>query len=408
MLIRMKKFVVLGGYGEMGKITARDLAETAQNAEIIIAGRDHRKAQEYARELSMPNIVRQNENKIIGIKTDVSDLDALAGLLKDADVCINCTQYSMNLDVMQACLKTKCHYLDLGGLFHMTLKQLKLHVKFKKAKLTAILGCGSTPGITNVMAGYGASKFDSIHEIKVRFAGYDHTKYKWHFVVPYSMYTVFDEFSDKPALFTKGHMKFIAPISLQEKEVFPEPIGEVKCFATLHSELATFPISFKDKGISECSFKLAFPEDFVHDVKFMIETGMSSKQPINIGGRTVVPLEVAVKELNRFMPEHAGVKVNDLEYVRVSITGTVREKGKNKNAELIIDCLTHSNPKWNTPAGTIDTGVPPSIIAQMIASKKIKQRGVLPPETCVPAQAFFAELKKRNITIHETWKKEIN
>ena len=286
----------------------------------------------------------------------------------------------------------------------MTLKQLKLNKEFKNHNLIAILGCGSTPGITNVMAGYGANHFDKIHEIKVRFAGYDYTKYKWHFVVPYSMYTVFEEFSDKPALLTKGKMKFVEPVSQQEKEIFPEPIGEATCFATLHSELATFPISFQAKGIKECSFKLAFPEDFIHDVRFMIDSGMSSKTPIEIGGRKVVPENMTVKELNRFTPDQAGVKINDLEYVRVAIRGAI----KGKESEIIMDCMTKSNPKYNMPAGAVDTGVPPSIIAQMIASEQIQKFGVLPPETCVPAELFFAELKKRGMTIYRTFKREMN
>ncbi len=400
----MTRYVVLGGYGEMGKIASRDLAETAKNSEIIIVGRDLLKADAYAKYLAALQKTNGNKNTVTARAADAKDKEKLATILKGADVCVNCSQYSMNLEVMNACLKAGCHYLDLGGLYHMTLKQLKLHSQFKKKNLIAILGCGSTPGITNVMAGHGAKYFDKIHEIKVRFGGYDYTKYKWHFVVPYSMYTVFEEFSDKPALFTKGKMKFVEPVSNQEKEIFPQPVGEVTCFATLHSELATFPISFNKKGIQECSFKLAFPEDFVHDVKFMIDTGMNSREPIEVGGRKIVPVDVTVKELSRFTPDHAGVLINDLEYVRVRISGKV----KGKDSELTIDCLTKSDSHQGTASGGLDTGVPPSIIAQMIASREINEIGVLPPEICVPAQKFFEELKKRKMTIYETWKKEIN
>ena len=42
---------------------------------------------------------------------------ALAG----ADVLLNTASYRINLDAMRACLKAGCHYLDLGGLYHMTL-----------------------------------------------------------------------------------------------------------------------------------------------------------------------------------------------------------------------------------------------------------------------------------------------
>lgn len=54
------------------------------------------------------------------------------------------------------------HYTDLGGLFHYTRKQLALKDEFRKKNLTAVLGSGITPGITNVMAAYAASKLDTV------------------------------------------------------------------------------------------------------------------------------------------------------------------------------------------------------------------------------------------------------
>ena len=51
------------------------------------------------------------------------------------------------------------------------------------------------------MGGQGAKQFDKIEEIKIRFAGKDHTDYgDVPFVVPYSIQTIFDEFTLKPAV----------------------------------------------------------------------------------------------------------------------------------------------------------------------------------------------------------------
>jgi saccharopine dehydrogenase (NAD+, L-lysine-forming) len=48
-------------------------------------------------------------------------------VIKDADVVVNGVQYYFNIDVMKACLKAKVPYIDFGGLYHMTLKQLELN-----------------------------------------------------------------------------------------------------------------------------------------------------------------------------------------------------------------------------------------------------------------------------------------
>jgi hypothetical protein len=38
----------------------------------------------------------------------------------------------------------------------------------------------------------------------------------------------------------------------------------------------------------------------------------------------------------------------------------------------------------------------------MIALGDISVRGVVPPETAIPPEVFFSELKKRGIEIHES------
>ena len=66
---------------------------------------------------------------------------------------INSAQYEVNLPVMEGALRAGAHYVDLGGLFHTTRRQLLLDDRFKAAGLTAVLGLGSCPGIANVHAG---------------------------------------------------------------------------------------------------------------------------------------------------------------------------------------------------------------------------------------------------------------
>lgn len=389
---KMTTYFVLGGYGQMGRIASRDLAETAKG-KIIVAGRDEQKTKNYARRLG---------KNVIGVAADASKSEELVAILKKhrVNVVVNCATYYSNLDVMNACLEAGCHYLDLGGLFHMTKKQLKLHSQFRKRGLLAVLGCGSTPGITNILAGYGAGMMNRLDSIHVRFAGYSWTHAKTHFVVPYSMYTVFDEFESRPAVLKDGRMTFVRPMSGKSTEYFPDPIGKVVTFYTLHSELATFQSSFRKKGIKNCDFKVSFDESFVHDVQTLIDAGMSSRKHVNVNGCRIRPVDMTVKEMNKVIPDNA--KIRDIEYVRVTVTG----KQKGKNTEIVLDCLSHSSQKWHASAGDIDTGCPPSIIAQFIANKKIKKRGVLPPELCVPSGLFFKEIAKRGMEIFITLKKK--
>jgi len=382
------RIVSLGGYGEIGAAATADLVKTCRGCDIVIAGRDAAKAKTYAKSFKRKNVT--------GTGVDVKDHAALVKLLKGADVVMNAVVYRMNLDVMRAALEAGCGYVDLGGLFHMTRKQLKLHSKFKKKGLIAILGCGSTPGITNVMAAYGARDLDRIDDIRMTFAAHSDSMYKTHFVLPYSFYTLADEFRDRPAVFENGRMRFVEPMTGEHDFIFPEPIGKVTGFYTLHSELATFPSSFRHKGLKNCSFRVTFDHDFVHDMKLFIEAGMTSTKPVKIGGCSVRPIDVAAKEMERLMPRG---KIKDIEYVRVELDG--RKDGRKRT--VVVDGITKS--VGGVPAGTRDTAIPLSICAQMVAKGRIKSRGVMAPESCVQPEEFFRELARRNIIVRKTIKK---
>lgn len=380
------KIVVLGGYGEMGTVVSSDLSGTFMG-DTVIAGRDIKKAKALAASFK--------DKRVTGAYADVSDRQSMNDVLEGADAVINATNYYMNIEVMRSALKNSVHYLDLGGLYHMTLKQLKLHKEFRKKNVLALLGCGATPGITNIMANHGSKMLDRIDSVHIQFGDKDYTDYNMPVVVPYSMYTVIDEFSKKPAVFTKGKMTFVEPISGAIDVDFPNPVGKVSCFYTLHSELASMPKKFAEKGIKECSFRGGFDKTFVSYVKFLIDTGFTSEEPVDFHGAKMRPVDLTVKLLDKFLPP-SNVKVNDAEMLRVALSG----KKNGKKTDVVMYCSAVTDRKWNIPAGSWDTGVPPSIIAQMIASKKINASGVFTSDDdCIDSRFFFKMLAKRNMKV---------
>ena len=51
---------------------------------------------------------------------DARDAASLERALQGADVVVNAADYRLNLDVMRGALAVGAHYVDLGGLFHVT------------------------------------------------------------------------------------------------------------------------------------------------------------------------------------------------------------------------------------------------------------------------------------------------
>ena len=153
-----RTFAVVGGAGSMGRITVRDLAETCSPSdELLIADYNLERASALAASLQ-----GGGRPRVRAIRVDVTDHAAAAAALTGAFVLVNTAQYQLNLHVMEAALAVGAHYVDIGGLFHMTRRQLELDARFKAAGRTAILGIGTAPGITNLLARLGAERLEEV------------------------------------------------------------------------------------------------------------------------------------------------------------------------------------------------------------------------------------------------------
>ena len=374
----MKTIGILG-LGSMGKIIAKDLAKT-YNGKIIYL----------AREINSVKSLAKKYNAEIRY-ADVSKPKTLVKAFNGIDVLIHAVHHEFNLDVMEACLKSKTNYIDLGGLYHYTKKQLKLNNQFQKANLTAIIGMGASPGITNVLAKYASKFLDKIENIEIKIGYKDFSTYKQisPLSASYSMQTILEEFSWKPAVFINGKIKFVEPISGREEYNFPEPIGMQKPQYTIHSEIATLPYTLNAKNVS---FKIAFDDEFVNKIKMLKENGFISDEKIKINNNEFNIKEVSAEILKK-LPKTISEKINQYEIIRVILS--------NKHKKIIMDV------KIKGVGETIDkdTGVPPSIIAQMIVDGKIKDKGVFPPESVILGEYFFKELAKRRIYIYKNNKR---
>jgi saccharopine dehydrogenase-like NADP-dependent oxidoreductase len=186
---------------------------------------------------------------------DARDSGSLAGALEGAAVVVNCADYRLNLDVMSGALAARVHYVDLGGLFHVTKQQLELDDAFRSAELTAVLGLGSAPGKTNLLASGAARRLGAEPvSMEIWAATRDPAAADHPFPAPYSVQTLRDELQMRPVIVEDGVLIEVEPLSGEAEREFPEPVGRAKGIYTLHSELATLPLSYP--SLREASFRL--------------------------------------------------------------------------------------------------------------------------------------------------------
>ena len=375
------KVLILGGYGAMSQSTVPDLLASPGVERIGIAGRSAAKAKSFA--------ATQRDDRATAVPVDARDSAALLRELKRWDCVINSTWYDLNVRIMEAAIGAGIHYCDLGGLYHQTLRQLKLDARAKDADVTCVLGIGSTPGTMNVMGMHGASKLDKVDKVLLRssgavVAGGEPGK----FVPPYAIRTIFDEFSLDAPILRNGKIRFVPALSGLERSEFMPPVGVVEGYYTIHSELATMPKTI-GKGVQEMDFIVAFPAAFRETIATLVRLGLASREEIVVEGTKVRPYDATATVIDA-LPKPKDPEL-DVDIQRCVLVG---EKEGNPMT-LRYEAVTWPHKKWNVGGGVVDTGVPPSIAAQWMVKGSIKQRGVIPPEIAFDPLPYFKELSAR-------------
>jgi saccharopine dehydrogenase-like NADP-dependent oxidoreductase len=383
------KIVVLGGAGKMGCIAVQTLANDPRVDEVVIADFNLENARVVAEYLNSPKVGTQF--------VDVNDHAGLVATLTGAEACLNATVYYTNLPIMEACLDAGVSYTDMGGLFHTTLKQLKLSDRFAEKGISAVLGMGSAPGVPNIQSRYSADRLDTIEYIRI----YDGIKppppddVRFTYAVP----TILDEMTLEPMAFENGKFVSKEPLTGFEDYWFNPPLGLLPMHYSLHSEVATIPITFKDKGVKECFFKINYwgmAKETVKKVNVLAEFGFAKRDPVEVGGVKITPREFMVAMMDNYVPPItdflAPPKNQPPDWVKEIVTEV---KGTKDDKEVIYRLGTL------TLKGALPTGGAPAIAAIWLAEKRIPP-GVYPPEVALEPEPFFKELEAIGIPTRVT------
>lgn len=378
-------FIVLGADGMQGLIVTKDLLRKGYS--VLAADLYQTKIRKLLRTFK--------NRKVIFKFVDLRDIEATKELLlkSGSEIVINCADMYWNVNVYRACLETKKHCVDLGSWIELTRQQLNMDKKFKAISRTAITGCGSVPGIGNVMLRYASEKLDELNKVDVGFS-WDSNMEK--FVVPFSMKSILEEFTYDPRLVENGQWVQRKPLEIVRERNY-RAIGKQKCFLVQHPELFTFYKYFKNRGLHTVKFFAGFPEHSLVKIRSLIDMGFHSDKPLRIEGIKIAPFDLLGPVLKK-METPDGYK--EQENLWVDMEG----KKNNKTKKILMECIVPPVKGWEDSGCNIDTGFPAVIMAEMIRDGRINQSGSFAPEAIVPPGEFFKELWKRNFVVYENGK----
>lgn len=114
-------------------------------------------------------------------------------------------------------------------------------------------------------------------------------------------------------------------------------------------------------------FIVAYPPEFTKTVAMLVKMGLASQSPFKVRESMVKPQDVLIAVVDSTPKTEPEL---DADVQRIELYGEV----DGRSTTLKYDAITAPSEKWKIGGGTVDTGVPPSIAAQLLAKRDKDQR----------------------------------
>jgi saccharopine dehydrogenase-like NADP-dependent oxidoreductase len=364
----MSKVTILGGCGAVGSVATETIVSSNVFSQIVVADMDMAKANKLVKRLGAKGLS--------AVRLDADDPASIKKVIAGSAVVLNCVGpfYKYGPIILKAVIEAKLNYVDVCDDFDATEKLLAMDDKAKKAGIAALIGMGSSPGIANVLVRFCAdSLLDQVEAVDIYHAhggepleGAAVVKHRIH-----SMEAGIPVFLD--GKFTTVKLFEDSGKALEEECEFQD-VGKYSVYAYPHPETITLPKHLK--GVKRVTnLGLVLPPAYAELIKGVVRLGIISDKPIVVQGQKVIPLEFAVAYILSQRPrltKEAGLN-QPMGCLKIVVKG-------HKNGEKNTYVFSMSSRGQGMGEGT---GVPVALGGILMATGRIKEKGVLPPESCV-------------------------
>ena len=419
----MAKVMLIGAGGVAGVAAAKMAQNPDVFGELLIASRTKSRCDAIKADIEKRGFGKDGRKTVVTTaQLDAMDVAATTAMIREfkPDLVMNIALPYQDLAIMDACLAAGVSYLDTANYeppeeAHFEYSwQWAYRERFEKAGLTAILGCGFDPGVTQVFSAYAQKHyFDTIETLDILdcnggdhgypFATNFNPEINIREVSAKGSYWVADPAADKPEVavenkkaFDKGWWVETAPMAIKRVYNFDQ-VGEKDMYLLHHEELESLGCNLK--GIKRIRFFMTFGQSYLTHLKCLENVGMTRIDPVDFKGQKIVPIEF----LKALLPDPA--------------TLGPRTKGKT-NIGCIFEGVKDGKPvryyvynvcdhqecyaEVGSQAISYTTGVPAMIGAKMFLEGKWTEKGVHTCEEFDP-DPFMEALNVQGLPWTETF-----
>jgi len=371
-----RRILVLGG-GMIGSVVAVDLALEAGCEVTVSDVRGH---------------VLQDLARRLGVRTalaDLSDPAEVGRLASRHDLVVGALPSALGYGALRAVLETGRPCVDIS---FMADEALDLDPLARERGVTAIVDCGIAPGVSNMMVGRAVADLDSCARVEIHVGGLP-VRRRWPFdyKAGFAPHDVIEEYVRPARLVENGRIVVREALSEPELIDFPE-VGTLEAYTTdgLRTLLQTIDApDMKEKT-------LRYP-GHGQLMRIFRETGFFSKDPVDVAGQKVRPLDATAAVLFPRWTFEEGEE--DLTVLRVLVEG--------RRGDQAIRHVWEVLDRYDSASGlrsmSRTTAFPAAIVARLLASSAFAAPGVHPPERLgrdpILFEQIMRELEARGVRI---------
>jgi len=383
------KILALGGAGHVGSMVV-DLLINHSNVDIIIGDANVRR---------MAKLSEKYGNRISTTLVNADDDKELIKLMGSADLVISTIgpYYKYATKLIKAAIAAKTNFIDVDDDSDATKDSLDLDEAAKIAGVSVVIGCGATPGTSNLMAKAGADKLDKVDDIRIYWAqsGTDPAGNA-------SIMHWFHIISEEVPQYIDGNWVMVKGFTGAEWFDFPI-LGRQETLYTGHAEPISLPRYIK--GVKNVTIKgSVFPPSMLDIYKVLNNIGLGSDSDISLRNDFNIPVrELTVKMLRnmpRLSPDFFLNIYNEKKAMEekanwgniagvVSVVVTGEKAGKKMTCRYDGIC---------DDVNTI-TAAPLTAGALMMLNGTVKKKGVMAPEGALEWAPFLNHFNRLGISI---------
>ena len=384
--------VLVIGCGGVANVAIRKCCQVSDVfEELMIASRTKSKCDKLAEELK-----GTTKTVITTAQVDADNKDELVALMKEynPDLVMNIALPYQDLTIMDACLEAHVNYMDTANyeaentddpewraIYEKRCEekgfsayfdyswQWAYREKFEQAGLTALLGCGFDPGVTQAYCAYAKKhEFDEIDTIDILDCnGGDHG---YAFATNFNPEINLREVSAPGSYWEDGHWVEIPPMSIKRVYNFDQ-VGEKDMYLLHHEEIESLAETIPEA--KRIRFFMTFGQSYLTHMKCLENVGMLSTTPIQFEGQEIVP----IKFLNALLPDPATLGPRTKGKTNIGCIFTGKKDGKDKTFAIYNIC-DHEKcyAEVKSQAISYTTGVPAMCGAMMLLTGKWDKVGV--------------------------------